>query len=562
MFNLLPLTSPAGAESPHHPSPVSVPSNAGVLSSAIIPGISSSPTLADKSDKDKSPPRERTYLVGERTKAALDLDQKKPNKAGKKALPGDDAKPVKGGALNTPITASPPASNAHPSDPAPPSISNSSATAAASPQQPISSNSAHATASTPSPTGGSSSPASVGMDDLDEYTSDITNKTLDEHNITSTTNDTHHYYQSSVSREEARARTLWVELNDTNSHMNDILSNAHRRAVTQPLAFDFPFYGHPVHNVTITTGGFLYTGEQTHPWLAATQYIAPLMANFDTSVAHDSFIRFFNNDTQFTVTWENVRLQDKPEAGGFTFQATLYKSGNIAFVYKSIPVVAIDDDHHPVKVGLSDSYVMDKTIFFVRRKTIYEYHRVQFSHTDISNWTSIYLTALPTCLDHKDCESCLSDPTSQFKCSWCPTANRCSTGLDRNRQDWVQKGCDRVAISSAPLCASAAAYAPHMLSGDELAPTSPAERLPEEYESVTAPMAILSPNHTFISNDTRHPQYTVSKATTAQNGVVGGSNNGRLSSNRRGATGASGRKGSHDRTFSSDNDGGLKNDII
>lgn len=64
---------------------------------------------------------------------------------------------------------------------------------------------------------------------------------------------------------------------------------------TQKLSFDFPFYGHVVHNVTITTGGFLYTGEQTHPWLAATQFIAPLMANFDTSLTHDSVIRYLEN---------------------------------------------------------------------------------------------------------------------------------------------------------------------------------------------------------------------------------------------------------------------------
>uniref|UniRef100_A0A8D8WLC2 Plexin domain-containing protein 2 n=2 Tax=Cacopsylla melanoneura TaxID=428564 RepID=A0A8D8WLC2_9HEMI len=478
-----------GVDNPHQLSPGSVSSTAGGLppTPSIIPGLSSNPTLADKSPA----PRERTYSFGERSKAAQEAaGQLKPGKVLKKVLPsaGDEAKLSKGGvALNTPIS-SVPNSNAHPSDPAPPSISTSPPAAAA---QPINSNSAHASSSPSSnssaASGGSAaaSPSSPSVaphpsngagDDLDDFSADITNKMLNEHNITSTTNDTHHYYQSSVSREEARAKALWIELNDTNSQMNDILSNAHRRAVTHPLAFDFPFYGHPVHNVTITTGGFLYTGEQTHPWLAATQYIAPLMANFDTSVALDSYIRFFNNETQFTVTWENVRLQDKPEAGGFTFQATLYKSGNIAFVYKSIPVVAIDDDHHPVKVGLSDSYVMDKTIFFVRRKTIYEYHRVQFSHTDISNWTSIYLTALPTCLDHKDCEACLSDPTSQFKCSWCPTANRCSTGLDRNRQDWVQKGCDRVTITGASLCASAAAYAPHMMSGDEHMKSASAEQ--------------------------------------------------------------------------------------
>jgi hypothetical protein len=50
------------------------------------------------------------------------------------------------------------------------------------------------------------------------------------------------------------------------------------------LFANFQFYGHRLQNLTIATGGFLYVGDQTHSWLAATQYIAPLMANFDTSM--------------------------------------------------------------------------------------------------------------------------------------------------------------------------------------------------------------------------------------------------------------------------------------
>lgn len=61
------------------------------------------------------------------------------------------------------------------------------------------------------------------------------------------------------------------------------------------LSFDFPFYGHLVRNVTIATGGFLYTGEYVHSWLAATQYIAPLMANFDTSISNDSYVKYVDN---------------------------------------------------------------------------------------------------------------------------------------------------------------------------------------------------------------------------------------------------------------------------
>jgi len=32
-----------------------------------------------------------------------------------------------------------------------------------------------------------------------------------------------------------------------------------------------------------------------HQWLTATQYIAPLMANFDTQLGNNSFIRYMDN---------------------------------------------------------------------------------------------------------------------------------------------------------------------------------------------------------------------------------------------------------------------------
>lgn len=70
---------------------------------------------------------------------------------------------------------------------------------------------------------------------------------------------------------------------------------------TLHLSFDFPFYGHPVRNVTIATGGFLYTGEYVHSWLAATQYIAPLMANFDTSISNASIVKYSDNGKNHSI---------------------------------------------------------------------------------------------------------------------------------------------------------------------------------------------------------------------------------------------------------------------
>ncbi|RZC36176.1 plexin domain-containing protein 2, partial [Asbolus verrucosus] len=204
----------------------------------------------------------------------------------------------------------------------------------------------------------------------------------------------------------------WIDLaNRSDTKVSDILSKSHRRAATVQLSFEFPFYGHLIKNVTIATGGFLYTGDYVHSWLAATQYIAPLMANFDTSISNDSYIRYVDNGTAFTVEWEKVALRDKPNVGEFTFQTTLHKNGDIVFVYQNVPffITSIEDDHHPVKVGLSDAYIIDRTVF---RK---------FQN---NRWT----------------------------CQWCPSINRCSNGVDRNRQIWLTRGCEKKQVDNVTMC--------------------------------------------------------------------------------------------------------------
>lgn len=90
----------------------------------------------------------------------------------------------------------------------------------------------------------------------------------------------------------------------------------------------------------------------------------------------------------------------------------------------------------------------------VRRKTIYEYHRVTFDQTHgINNCTTIYLKALPTCLSQENCHDCVTKvPT--FECKWCPELRQCSTGTSRQRQDWLLKGCDTHNIKELKNCSA------------------------------------------------------------------------------------------------------------
>uniref|UniRef100_A0A673AUX1 PSI domain-containing protein n=1 Tax=Sphaeramia orbicularis TaxID=375764 RepID=A0A673AUX1_9TELE len=259
----------------------------------------------------------------------------------------------------------------------------------------------------------------------------------------------HNYYTSKTyNPSDPMSKDLWVNIDQMDKEkvkIHGILSNTHRQAARVNLSFDFPFYGHFLREITVATGGFIYTGDVVHRMLTATQYIAPLMANFDPSVSRNSTVIYFDNGTALVVQWDHVHLQDNYNLGSFTFQATLHNTGRIVFAYKEIPVEVsqISSVNHPVKVGLSDAFVVVhkiQQIPNVRRRTIYEYHRVELTKTRITNSTAVEMMPLPTCLQFTSCSSCISSQIN-FNCSWCHRLNRCSSGFDRHRQDWVDNSC-------------------------------------------------------------------------------------------------------------------------
>ncbi|AWP19337.1 putative plexin domain-containing protein 1-like [Scophthalmus maximus] len=263
-------------------------------------------------------------------------------------------------------------------------------------------------------------------------------------NMTRVVEDSGKYYTwRSFGPEDQRTRELWVDMSDVRHgqvRVHGILSNSYKQAVRVALSFDFPFYGHHLRQITIATGGFIFTGDITHRMLTTTQYIAPLMANFDPSYSKESTVQYLDNGEVFVVQWEGVRLPGRESAGAFTFQAALYKTGTITFSYRDIPLSldVIGSAEHPVKVGLSDAFMV--TSPEAQRRTIYEYHRVTMDKTKITNYSAVEFTALPTCLQHDSCERCLSSNQTSG-CSWCHVLQRCSDGMDRHRQEWLDYAC-------------------------------------------------------------------------------------------------------------------------
>ncbi|XP_035035813.2 plexin domain-containing protein 1 [Hippoglossus stenolepis] len=268
-------------------------------------------------------------------------------------------------------------------------------------------------------------------------------------NMTRVVEDSGKYYTwRSFGPEDQRTQELWVDMSDVRHgqvRVHGILSNSYKQAVRVALSFDFPFYGHYLRQVTIATGGFIFTGDITHRMLTTTQYIAPLMANFDPSHSKESTVQYLDNGEVFVVQWERVRLSGRESEGAFTFQVALHKTGTISFSYRNIPqsLDMIGSAEHPVKVGLSDAFMVSSNSSQspeAQRRTIYEYHRVEIDRTKITNHSAVEFTALPTCLQHDSCERCLSSNQTSG-CSWCHVLQRCSDGMDRHRQEWLDYAC-------------------------------------------------------------------------------------------------------------------------
>lgn len=61
------------------------------------------------------------------------------------------------------------------------------------------------------------------------------------------------------------------------------------------------------------------------------------------------------------------------------------------------------------------------------------------------------LSCFLACLQFNGCGPCVSSQIG-FNCSWCSKLQRCSSGFDRHRQDWVDSGCPEEVQSKEKMC--------------------------------------------------------------------------------------------------------------
>ncbi|KAK1330969.1 hypothetical protein QTO34_008913 [Cnephaeus nilssonii] len=65
---------------------------------------------------------------------------------------------------------------------------------------------------------------------------------------------------------------------------------------------------------------------------------------------------------------------------------------------------------------------------------------VELDPSKVTSTSAVEFTPLPTCLQHRSCDACMSSDLT-FNCSWCHVLQRCSSGFDRYRQEWLAYGC-------------------------------------------------------------------------------------------------------------------------
>jgi hypothetical protein len=176
--------------------------------------------------------------------------------------------------------------------------------------------------------------------------------------------DYHMFYISYVTRNPTTFDSFWrqMEVGEDQLVVLPACSTRYKSTDRVVLPFDFPFYGHPVKTVTVASGGFLSLPSIWQTSIVESQYIAPLGAEFDASYSADSTVTMLAANDSITVQWKKVTVLNQPDLGQFTFQVTLKRDGDIYFAYRDVPHTPanIDNSSHPVMLGLSDAYHIER----------------------------------------------------------------------------------------------------------------------------------------------------------------------------------------------------------
>ncbi|CAB3387145.1 Hypothetical predicted protein [Cloeon dipterum] len=256
----------------------------------------------------------------------------------------------------------------------------------------------------------------------------------------------HTFTKIFVPRDKYFTDLLWVDM-DTEKHAVTLssekfekLASAHK-AVIVNLSFGFKFFNEEIYKVALTTRGAIQSTENPH-WI-----ITPLFAQFDDK--QQGTIKYLDDGTSLTVQWLNFQLELDYFCGEFSFQATVFQTGRVLFVYKEIP--------HDLKQirTISPGYSGIFGTGYQENDGLLTFdfgYNLDVNDQEITDNTVLVIIPLPWCSHLTSCSSCSgalvqTGPDSSASCSWCAETERCYVKNDLP-QELGSEYCNRKWVHS------------------------------------------------------------------------------------------------------------------
>lgn len=222
----------------------------------------------------------------------------------------------------------------------------------------------------------------------------------------------------------------WIELRNDSKHRT--LSNSTGANLRVNLTSSFPFYGHDINHVYVTTAGLLSMSPDLDN-ISPTHFIAPYMAHFNPHLWNGSSLHFKTTEDSFIVEWRNMFERRKNVNQPLQFQVIIYSNGTIIFLYKKLPSnIALSS----VMVGFHSG--IDTDIAGIKTKVFHKGEKVDPAH--IHSGMGVIFTPVSDDVMSNVSETCVSQNVS-FYCTCCEITRRCSNKTYKLLREWMNSHC-------------------------------------------------------------------------------------------------------------------------
>ena len=230
------------------------------------------------------------------------------------------------------------------------------------------------------------------------------------------------YYR--VTKTNGSIDKFWIELNDDSKHHR--MSTVPGAAEKVNLTFGFPFYGHTISEIYVSTAGAMSMDAD---------YIVPYIGSFNPGHSNESAIHFGTRDNMFIVEWRNMFLRAAPPTGHigpFHFQTILDKDGTIMFLYRTVPG---DAPHYQTALHSGVN------IYTTRIHALVQYKGTEIESNDIHDNSVIVFTPESVCNLARNSKTCNARNTP-FHCKDCEITKNCSDEIYQLTHEWLEENCE------------------------------------------------------------------------------------------------------------------------